>query len=63
MDYIDEHLTTAALNADYPAAIKAALTIGKTTLNRYYNKTDHSEIFRITMGMISQVFKHPTTLN
>jgi hypothetical protein len=51
MDHIDEHLATAALNADYPMAIKAALAIGKTTLNRYYNKTDHSEIFRIAMSM------------
>jgi hypothetical protein len=51
MDHIDEHLTTAALSADYPKAIKAALAIGKKTLNRYYNKTDHSETFRIAMGM------------
>ena len=50
MDHIDEHLKTAALNADYPMPIKAALTIGKKTLNQYYNKTDQSEIFRITMG-------------
>ena len=45
-------LATAALEADYPTAIKAALAIGKKTLNRYYNKTDHSEIFRIAMGKI-----------
>jgi hypothetical protein len=51
MDHIDEHLATANLSADYPKAIKAALAIGKTTLNRYYNKTDHSEIYRIAMGM------------
>ena len=51
MDHIDEHLATAALNADYPMPIKAALAIGKKTLNRYYNKT-HSDNFRIAMGMI-----------
>jgi len=50
MDHIDEHLATAALNPDYPLAVKAALAIGKTTLNRYYNKTDQSEVFRIAMG-------------
>jgi hypothetical protein len=50
MDHIDQHLAMAALDTDYPKAIKAALAIGKTTLNRYYNKTDHSEIFRIAMG-------------
>ena len=52
MDHIDQHLATAALNEDYPTAIKAALAIGKTTLNRYYNKTDHSEVFRIAMGKL-----------
>ena len=50
MDHIDEHLATAATNDKYPLAIKAALSIGKKTLNRYYDKTDHSEVFRITMG-------------
>ena len=58
LDHIDQHLATAALNADYPTAIKAALAIGKTTLNRYYNKTDHSEIFRIAMGMVFKTFKY-----
>jgi hypothetical protein len=50
MDHIDKHLATAALSGDYPKAIKAALDIGKKTLNRYYNKTDHSEVFRIAMS-------------
>ena len=58
MDHINQHLATAALNADYPMAIKAALAIGKTTLNRYYNKTDHSEIFWIAMGMVFKTFKY-----
>ena len=53
MDHINEHLTTAAINCKYPLAIKAALAIGKKTLNRYYNKTDHSEVYRIAMGMCS----------
>ena len=51
MDHIDEHLATAAIDSKYPLAIKAALAIGKKTLNRYYDKTDHSEVFRIAMGM------------
>ena len=50
MDHIDEHLATAAIDPNYPLAIKAALAIGKKTLNRYYDKTDHSEVFRIAMG-------------
>ena len=51
MDHIDEHLATAAIDNKYPLAIKATLAIGKRTLNRYYDKTDHSEVFRIAMGM------------
>ena len=58
MDHINQHLATAALNADYPIAIKAALTIGKTTLIRYYNKTDYSEIFQIAVGMVFKTFKY-----
>lgn len=50
MDHIDEHLATAATDNKYSLAIKAALAIGKKTLNRYYDKTDHSEVFRIAMG-------------
>lgn len=51
MDHIDEHLATSATNRVYALAIKAALAIGKRTLNRYYNQTDHSNVFRIAMGM------------
>ena len=53
MDHINKHLATAALSTDYPKAIKAALTIGKKTLNCYYNKNDHSENFQITMSTFS----------
>ena len=43
--------STAAINDEYSLAIKAALAIGKKTLNHYYNKTDNSEVSRIAMGM------------
>ena len=51
MDHIDAHLATATQDPSYPLSICAALAIGKKTLNRYYNKTDHSEVYRIAMGM------------
>ncbi|KIM36394.1 hypothetical protein M413DRAFT_78168 [Hebeloma cylindrosporum] len=51
MDHIDTHLATATQNLTYPASIRAALAIGKATLNRYYNKMDYSEVYRIAMGM------------
>jgi hypothetical protein len=50
MDHIDTHLATATQNTKYPVSIRAALALGKRTLNRYYNKTDQSEVFRIAMG-------------
>ena len=56
MDHIDEHLATAALNYRYPLAIKAAIAIGKRTLNRYYDKTDQSDVFRIAMGTFYFIF-------
>jgi hypothetical protein len=51
MDHIDEHLATTIQDQSFSAAIRAALAMGKRTLNRYYDKTDHSEIYRIAMGM------------
>ena len=50
MDHIDEYLATASQNPSYSEAICTALTLGKQTLNRYYDKTDHSEVYRIAMG-------------
>ena len=50
MDHIDEYLATASQNPTYSEAICAALALGKQTLNRYYDKTDHSEVYRIAMG-------------
>ena len=51
MDHLDEHLTSAAISHKYDPAIRAAVAIGKKTLNRYYDRTDHSELYRIAMGM------------
>jgi hypothetical protein len=50
MDHIDEYLTTACRNFKLSKAIRAALALAKQTLNRYYNKTDHSDVYRIAMG-------------
>jgi hypothetical protein len=50
MDHIDEYLATACQNIKYSKAIRSALVLGKQTLNRYYDKTDHSDVYRIAMG-------------
>ena len=52
MDHIDKHLATSATNNNTPLALKAALAMGKQTINRYYNKTDNAEVYRIAMGKI-----------
>ncbi|KAF8157780.1 hypothetical protein BJ912DRAFT_866724 [Pholiota molesta] len=49
MDHIDQHLTTCATSDSTSVALSAAATIGKQTLNKYYNMTDHSEVYRIAM--------------
>jgi hypothetical protein len=50
MDHIDETLTTSSLDPKYSPSLRAALGIAKKTLNRYYNATDQSEVYRIAMS-------------
>lgn len=50
MDTIDEFLTSHARESTLLACIQAALAVGKTTLNRYYSKTDLSDVYRIAMS-------------
>ena len=58
MDHIDDYLARACGNIKFSKAIHAALDIGKQTLNHYYNKTDHSEVYRIAMSRSSPSFQH-----
>jgi hypothetical protein len=53
MDHIDSHLTTASQDLEYSPAIRASLALGKAHLNKYYNMTDDSEIYRIAMSKYS----------
>ena len=55
MDHLDEYLATAASSAKFNPAIKAGIAMGKTTLNRYYNRTDQSEVYRIAMSAYTQL--------
>ena len=50
-DRLDEYLSTQATRTDIPATIRAACALAKKVLNDYYQKTDDSEIYRISMGM------------
>jgi hypothetical protein len=53
MDLIDEHLATLSLDVRQSAAIRASIGLAKKTLNRYYTKTDDSEVYRIAMSKFS----------
>jgi len=58
MDHLDKVLATAADNSSkISPAICAALAISKTTLNKYYNLTDQSEVYRIAMGMWRRILR------
>jgi len=56
MDTIDEVLAMNALSSKYSVAIHAALSIGKKTLNCYYEKTDFSKTYCIVMGTVFLVY-------
>ena len=50
MDFIDGKLNESMLDPKYSKAIKIAISLGKKMLNKYYDMSDHSEIYRIAMG-------------
>lgn len=50
MDMIDQCLTNDSLNRKLSAPIRSAIGLAKKTLNKYYTKTDLSEVYRIAMG-------------
>ena len=56
MNHIDKVLETHATKKTFLILIQAAVSIGKKTLNRYYSKTDLSEIYHISMGKFSFIF-------
>ena len=50
MDHLDQHLASSALDLTLPVSIRAAASMGKRSLNKYYTMTDLSEVYRIAMG-------------
>lgn len=52
MDHIDEVLTNASIDQKYEPAIRAAASLAKKTLNRYYHLSDDSEVYRIAMSKL-----------
>jgi hypothetical protein len=53
MAFINKVLTESSNSSSkLSLPIRAALTIGKRTLSKYYHKTGESEVYRIAMGML-----------
>jgi len=51
MDAIDRAFTTASMDGErFSLPIKVGLEIGKRILNKYYNLTDESEIYRVSIS-------------
>lgn len=52
MDTIDRAFTTASVDDErFCFPIKVALELGKRIMNKYYNLTDESEIYRSSISM------------
>ena len=63
MGHIDQVLTANTVDQRFSPPIRAALTMGKKTLARYYIKTDMSDVYRIAMGtLFSPPIKHKLIL-
>lgn len=56
MDHIDSVLAGSSLDSKkYAASIHAALRISKKIMNKYYARTDDSEVYRIAISAWSFV--------
>jgi len=49
MDVIDDRLDTDSKSPSLRSSIREAARLAKKTLNRYYEKTDYSNVYRIAM--------------
>jgi hypothetical protein len=50
MDHIDSHLAEASEDLTYSPAIRAAMALGKTHLNKYYDMKSHVNLL-VSKGM------------
>ena len=50
MDHIDQVLSTHSHNKKFLPSIRSGVSLGRETLNRYYSRTDQSEVYHIAMS-------------
>lgn len=53
MDLIDAELATKATNLAFSPSLRAAISLGKKLLNKYYSMTDNSNVYRIAMSELT----------
>ena len=64
MDTIDRAFTTASMaNEDFCLPVKLGLELGKRIINKYYNLTDESEIYRVSIGIPFKCFLYSFTVS
>jgi hypothetical protein len=57
MDTIDRCFATASMDdARFPLPLKVALDLGKRIMNKYYDLTDESEIYRVSISKFNTPF-------
>ena len=61
MDCIDSMLSDATAEP-LSSSVKHALTFARKSINKYYSKTDLSNVYRIAMGMF-KIILWPLRLN
>ncbi|KAG2028834.1 hypothetical protein BDR03DRAFT_813076, partial [Suillus americanus] len=54
MDHVDKMLTSYSRNKKYLPSIRSAVKLATNTLNRYYQLTDRSRTYRISMVLHPQ---------
>ncbi|PPQ87566.1 hypothetical protein CVT26_015429, partial [Gymnopilus dilepis] len=50
MDKIDEYFTNRLTEDSLNVAMRSAIIAAKATLNKYYELSDHAEVYRVAMG-------------
>lgn len=53
MDKLDKHLRNTTQDDELHPAIQVAMKLARNKMDRYWKKTDDSNIYRIAMGNLS----------
>lgn len=57
MDHLDEVLMSATLDTDHSPAVRAGFDFGKRSLNKYYELTDMSDVYRFGISKLCFIIR------